>query len=546
MNFDTAPRIAETSDGRAVGYRRVGEGPPVAMLHASPRSAAAMLPLAMRLAENFTVFAFDTPGYGYSAPLSSERPDAFNYGDALVGAFDALGLTRVPIYGSHTGAAIAVAAAIDHPDRVSALALDGYAIFTPTEQADYATTYLAPIRPDWEGAWLAWLWSRVKDQFTFFPWYQRAQSARLPRALAPLAFRQNVIVDFLAAGDNYCAPYGAAFRFPGAAALRRVSVPTIVMARSDDLLFKDLDALADNPPNVSVRRVPAEDEAHATAVRAALSVGATGSAPAVPKGRRRTAATSGGMLDVIRVAGGTIAVTQFGATSGQPLILLSDVPGSAKGSAALAQALGRDGPVHAIDLPGFGASSLPSARSASDIARAVREALAIVGVDHAEIVACGASASVGCALADLGRVVLIDPVPDGARAGLLEAFTDVAPREDGSHLLGAWHQLRDDTLWQPWFQRDPAHARNVGTDPDVARLQAVLTDWMRGGLAGKATLAAVLAEPLEGRVPAGACAIVVAEHPRAAQSSAFARTIATSDGLRERVEAIRTALATRF
>ena len=107
--YDTAPRTI-LAGHRTIGYRRFGDGPPVALLHASPRSSAALLPLGMRLADRFTVFAFDTPGFGWSDPLPIDRPDAEDYAAALIEAFDVLGLRRVPLYGSHTGASIAVAA----------------------------------------------------------------------------------------------------------------------------------------------------------------------------------------------------------------------------------------------------------------------------------------------------------------------------------------------------------------------------------------------------------------------------------------------------
>ena len=131
---DTAPRTVLVGR-RTVGYRRFGEGPPVVLLHASPRSSAAVLPLGLRLASRFTVFAFDTPGYGWSDPLPFERPDAEDYATALIEAFDSLGLGCVPIYGSHTGAAIAVAAGVLYPQRVACVALDGYSCFTAAEQA---------------------------------------------------------------------------------------------------------------------------------------------------------------------------------------------------------------------------------------------------------------------------------------------------------------------------------------------------------------------------------------------------------------------------
>ena len=281
------------------------------LLHASPRSAAALLPLGERLADRFTIFAFDTPGFGWSEPLRIARPDAADFGDALISAFDALDLDCVPVYGSHTGAAIAVAAANHHPERIAALALDGYGMFTPAEQTQYAQFYLMPIRPDWAGTYLASLWSRVKDQFTVFPWHLMGHWARLPRALLDPAAMQNVAVDFLAAGDNYRAAYAAAFRFDGGPEIRALTVPTTVMARSDDLLFDDLDRLGELPANVTVRKLGSDHCEWASAVASALYRGYSGKVPMLPREIARFR-TSGLAQSVVRAPGGAIGIASYG------------------------------------------------------------------------------------------------------------------------------------------------------------------------------------------------------------------------------------------
>ena len=466
---DTAPRLVETADGRVVGYRRFGSGPAVALLHASPRSAAALLPLGRLLADRFTVFAFDTPGFGWSEKLPMARPDATDFGDALIAAFDALGLGQVPVYGSHTGAAIAVAAAVRHPQRVTALALDGYAIFTPTEQAEYLATYLAPIRPEWDGTHLAFLWSRVKDQFTFFPWYLRGQYARLRRPLPPLSVLQNVIVDFLAAGDDYRPGYAAAFRIAGDAMLRRVVVPTTVMARVDDLLFGHLDLLQNLPATITIDRLPADDTAWAAGVAAALRRGVARDAPAIPPLRTQPR-RQGPWTEIVRLPEGSVGVTCFGGTAtGKPLVLLPGIPGSVRGEAALARSLADHRPVFGIDLPGFGATSFADQPDSPAIATRLGTALRLLGIIDFDIVACSESAGIGLAM---GPAVVLDPVAHDARAALLERMAEVTPRSDGTHLLAAWHQLRDMQLWRPWVVPTPQNAIDFGTDPNVESLMS--------------------------------------------------------------------------
>jgi pimeloyl-ACP methyl ester carboxylesterase len=483
--------LVRTVSGRHVGVRRGGEGPPVALLHESPRSSAALLPLVERLAARFTVYAFDNPGFGLSDELPSLRPAAECFADALIESFDALGLRRVPVYGTHTGAVIAMAAGIRHPDRISALALDGYPVFSEAEQEELLASYLAPITPAWDGTHLAWLWGRVKDQFTFFPWNRRGRAARIPRPLASLDTMQAVVVDFLMAGDRYRAAYASAFRYEPVGPARQVTVPTAFLCRSDDLLFSHLDRLPPLAEAARVVRLGPDRQVWADAVGDALAVGASGTAPPVP-------ALPLGPGRALRRAGEVVVATRTAAApqgADRPaLVVLPDIPGAAAAlddlARALASVMGR--PVTVIDLPGFGASRAPGAASPDDLAAAIRGALDLGDVD---VVATGASAAIGAALGR--RTVAIDPVPDQFRGSWLANHADITPRLDGAHLLAAWHQLRDTEIWRPWFDRRPETARDVGTDPDPARLQAVLAAWMMGGDGpSRATLAAALSEPL--------------------------------------------------
>jgi pimeloyl-ACP methyl ester carboxylesterase len=512
MPLDLAPRIVETADGREVGYRCFGEGPPAVFLHASPRSAAVLLPLGEQLADRFTVYIFDTPGFGWSQPLRMVRPDAADFGHALIAAFDALGIGCAPLC---------------HPSRISALALDGYALFTPVEQTEYAQFYLQPIRPDWAGMHLAWLWSRVKDQFTVFPWHLMGQWARLPRALLPPSAMQNVVVDFLAAGDAYRAAYAAAFRFDGAPAASALTTSTTVMARSDDLLFGHLDRFSRLPANVRVQRLGDDASEWVAAVRAAMTPG-DWKPPQLPKVKVEFRGPAQAHR-VVRVPNGTIECASSGRSDGRKIVFLPAMPGSVRGDEPLLRALGEHFPILAVNPPGFGASDVPDQAEVGAIAEAMLSALDYLAIQGFDIVAVEESASIGCEMVVRrpgSRLVLLDPLPDSVRSEIALNMTDITPRRDGSHLLAAWHQLRDRELWRPWYDARPAQALDCGTDPDVESLHAVFLDWMRGGMAAAATLRASMApslvdliKPIAGRTGL----ITLPSHPLTEASALLAK-----------------------
>ena len=146
---DTIEHRFVASGERRVMVRRAGSGPPVVLLHESPRSSAAFIPMIEALAERFTVIAPDTPGYGGSDPLDLHRPQIADYADALKEVVDALGLERAALFGRHTGAAIAIEFANCYPAQVSGVVLEGCPAFTLEEMEDLVASYLPPFRPVW-------------------------------------------------------------------------------------------------------------------------------------------------------------------------------------------------------------------------------------------------------------------------------------------------------------------------------------------------------------------------------------------------------------
>ena len=522
--------LTEIADGRTVAYRRGGQGPVAVLLHESPRSSGAVMPLAQKLAERFTVIAFDTPGFGLSDALPLARPDADDFARALAMALDALGIDKAPVYGTHTGAVIAIAFALMFPQRTTALVLDGYPVFTAAEQEEALSSYLKPFAVDWEGTHLAWLASRVKDQFTVFPWYRRGQSARLPRSMVPPAHWQLVVVDLMSAGNAYREAYAAAFRFEGSEPASSLAVPTTITARSDDLLFAHLDRLGPLAPGVAIQRLGPDREAWANAIGDFMARGAAAAAPAMPA--PPPLPDRPGLRPVRRIVhteGGSYGLRITGDSSKPALILLPPIPGAAAGLDAIARQLAGSHQVIACDLPGCGVST--GSTTVDGIAAGLIAVCRTVSANVKKIVGIGESASIAAALAQAlpeAELMLVHPLPDDAdtRRAMVDSCVDVSPHIDGTQLLAAWHQLRDRALWAPWYQRDPEHALEFGIDPDPHALQAILTEWLRGGNGMKALLQAALTEPLQARlsqVAARSRLVALEGHPWAIDTQRLAQ-----------------------
>lgn len=114
-------------------YRHAGTGSPLVLLHASPGSSRQLMPLIEDMADGRHVFAPDTPGNGDSPPLPVSGPEAADLAGAMLDFLDRVGLERVSLYGSHTGAAIAAELALVAPDRIDRLALNGVSVLSPHE-----------------------------------------------------------------------------------------------------------------------------------------------------------------------------------------------------------------------------------------------------------------------------------------------------------------------------------------------------------------------------------------------------------------------------
>jgi pimeloyl-ACP methyl ester carboxylesterase len=455
--------------GQRVHYRRSGHGPPVVLLHESPRSSAALVPLMQRLSPDLTVFALDTAGYGQSDKLAG-TPGLSGYAETVARVIAALGLGRVPVYGTHTGASIAFMVAAEQEASCSLAVLDGFPVFSAQEREEALANYLPPFLPAIDGTHLAWLWSRVRDQTLFFPWYRRGEAARLHLPLPPPDALQAIAMDTLRAGDGYRTAYAEAFSSRPLEILNAVRAPVLFGCRMDDVLLGHLDRLpAGLGSQMRVERFPADREAQGAVLRARLLEAAAGLAPAptqapLPQVRVGCAylETSGGALHLRGSLGG----------AGRPLLLLHPLPGSSLWfEASLAREAGKR-PVLAPDLPGAGDSDAMD-MTPETLLDLLEEMLARLGITEVEIAGLGTGAILAKALQarapgtrSLGRLADL-PSPDSD----FPEFDGFRPHRAGAHLTAAWLHVRDEAILGPWTTRQPPRFDTL--DADLLHRRAV-------------------------------------------------------------------------
>jgi pimeloyl-ACP methyl ester carboxylesterase len=116
------------AEGVMTNYHEAGGGTPVILIHGSGPGVSAwanwrlVIPF---LAERFHVFAYDQVGFGYT-----ELPTEHSYGlerwmEHLLSFMQAVGIERAHLVGNSMGAAVALAAAVTHPEVVDRLVLMG-------------------------------------------------------------------------------------------------------------------------------------------------------------------------------------------------------------------------------------------------------------------------------------------------------------------------------------------------------------------------------------------------------------------------------------
>ena len=214
---------------------------PLVMLHSNPGSSAMLVPLMQHLASDRPLLAPDTPGLGDSTPLPLAAPEIADFAAATLAALDELGVTEFDLYGTHTGANMAVEIALARPRQVRHVVLDAIALYSPQLREDLLAHYAKPFPPDLEGRQLLRVWHFVRDQWVFWPWFRRDAAHRREVGLPDAKFLHEVVIDVLKASTTYHLAYRASFVYPKEERLPLLRCPVLMACPANDIFFPDFE-----------------------------------------------------------------------------------------------------------------------------------------------------------------------------------------------------------------------------------------------------------------------------------------------------------------
>ncbi|QJQ32064.1 alpha/beta fold hydrolase [Sphingomonas lacunae] len=434
-----------TVKGRRVHYRRCGEGPPVLLVHQSPRSSREYEAVMRQWGRQFTCLAPDSPGFGQSDPFSFRAPTTEDYADAVLDFAKAVGLSGIAAYGFHSGGIFLMNAMRRHPERFVALAVGGYPCFRPEELADVGEAYLPSFKPMPYGEHLVWAWNRLLEQSWYFPWYMPDDRRRMSLAHADPMAVQDMVMDLLAAGDAYRDGYRAALTavYDVPAAGSDVP-PALIASYAGDPMTAHIARFPPLPDGWEAAEQPTRD-AHFAVCADFLSHHPAPAADLAEDRHRGFIAVQAGRFD------GLIH------WRGQGDVLHLHGPGCSL------DLLSEDGVM--IDLPGHGLSDPWPGEPPTDWAAW-------------QVVIDAAAAHLGA------KAVSHEALPCG-EAVLL--FPDLTPDRYGHHLVTAWANVRASHVFAPHYAVNIAHARPI--DPAAMapeRLAAEHLALIRAGTAAQA------------------------------------------------------------
>ena len=482
--------------GRKVRYQISGTGPAVLVIHGSPQSSRAVLPLVQHLAQQgFCAIAPDTPGYGLSSPLNEpKQPSTLDYARALQCFANTLGLTRYGLYGFHTGAAICCTLAAIAPAEVTALTCDGLTAWTKDERNTILQGYLPPFTPSWDGSHMTWLWARIEEQVAFFPWHIAEDRCLMEYDMSPVPRLHANVMDVLQAGDGYRLAYHAAFTFVTENWLPKVICPQLFVCHQNDPLASHYERQVFTGFNTELH-------AEMTSLYAAIVHCLKQETGTLFNATPQTMTDQDGLTHGwVGKAGEALSYTgSFTCSEKAPFLVL--LPGAGESKAMFERLISLIALTHnviTLDLPGQGDSEelQHPPTTVAALGEWVSRALQELAITDYCVAGHGLGGRIAAWLveqeyAKRGAALNINTLPETDTDNWLAHYaSDITPVWDGAHLVRAFRIARWERIYSPWYNRSIAGRKRPGDVLEPAAIHQRACNLLKAAAAWPATVAA--------------------------------------------------------
>jgi pimeloyl-ACP methyl ester carboxylesterase len=196
-----------------------GSGPPVLLLHQTPRSWDEYRDVLPLLGRRRQAIAMDTVGFGDSTALPPGEDSIERWAAVAADLLDALEIERAAVVGHHTGAYLATELAASRQERIDAVVLSSLALSTREERLANATgrAVVDDVDRSPDGTHVLELW--------------RGRAALYPPAPDLL---ERYLVDCLRAGERAAEGHRVVARYAVEERLPLVRCPTLLIGATAD------------------------------------------------------------------------------------------------------------------------------------------------------------------------------------------------------------------------------------------------------------------------------------------------------------------------
>lgn len=209
-----------------VHYQTLGDGVPLVLVHqammASGQFDWVYEPLARR---GVRAIGIDMPGFGMS-DMTPMVPRVEDLAACVPPVLDALGLAKAAVLGHHTGAMVATEAAVQFPNRITALIMNGPMPVTDKERQDFLNNGFLREKAN----------VPISGGGHFNVVFGGRE--RLAAGTVPLYRISDYVVQAFGGQAPYWYGHHAAYQYHHDASLRRITCRALILTNTGDIIYE--------------------------------------------------------------------------------------------------------------------------------------------------------------------------------------------------------------------------------------------------------------------------------------------------------------------